>query len=445
MESEGAALMTFDVNTEQIRTHATSVGGVQGNLGAMSDAGAPEAEAYGALLALLGLPGAVTGSVDAVWGAINTAHTGTGQVENGLNHMADRYDADDDLAAFMLRPTIPVASPGGGPGGGAGGGSSIGPSYAASPSERSILSGAGILDSGSSTITALCNGNWVDAALSGVSTALDAAATVADPLGSLLAAGIGWALDHLNPIKDWFDDVAGNPESVAAKGESWANIAGGMEPLAQSWQDSLDRLAWMSGDAISSYRAQADARIETLRRLKGSSEGAAQALDLVAMIVSFVHSFLRDILSSLVGAILSWVAQTVLSLGTLIPWVCGQIATRIASVVGKCSRYVTALTRSGSELTTLLRALKGFGDDILAFLNRITPTPSLYSPRHAGATSPPVPVGPWRPPPGWTPPNPRHATTPWDNLGDIPGDLPWRDSAVNAGSQAGQTATDDDD
>lgn len=436
--------MTFNVDTEQIRTHATAVGGVQGNLAVMSDAGAPDAEAYGALLGLLGLPGAVTGSVDAVWDAINAAHTGTGQVENGLNHMADRYDVDDDMAAFLLKPTVPVIGPAPSSGGGGGGGASIGPSYAASPSERSILSGAGILDSGSTTINALCSGNWVDAALSGVSTVLDAAATAADPLGSLLAAGIGWALDHLNPIKDWFNDVAGNPESVAAKGESWANIAGGMEPLAQSWQDSLDKIAWMSGDAISSYRAQADARITTLRRLKGSSEGAAQAMDLVAMVVSFVHSFLRDILSSLVGAILSWVAQTVLSLGTLIPWVCSQIATRIASVVGKCSRYVTALTKSGTKLASLLKALKGFGDDILRFLNKITPNPHLYTPRHGGPPGAPVPAGPWRPPPGWTPPRGDHAKTPWDNLVEIPGNLPWRDSTVNAGSQAGQTGTDDD-
>lgn len=437
--------MTFDVNTEQIRTHATAVGGIQGNLGVMSDAGAPDAEAYGELLTLLGLPGAVSGSVDSVWGAINAAHTGTGQVENGLGHMADRYDVDDDMAAFMLRPTIPVAGPGGGSGGGGGGGASIGPSYAASPSERSILAGAGILDSGSSTINALCSGNWVDAALSGVSTVLDAAATVADPLGSLLAAGIGWAIDHLNPIKDWFDDVAGNPEAVAAKGESWGNIAAGMDPLAQSWQSSLDHLAWMSGDAISSYRAQADARIETLRQLKGSSEGAQEAMVVVASIVSFVHSFLRDVLSSLVGAILSWVAQTVLSLGTLIPWVVGQIGTRIASVVGKCSRYISALTTSGTKLASLLRALKGFGDDILSFLDKITPNPNLYQPRRSAGPGAPTPIGPWRPPEGWTPPNPRHARSPLDELGDVPGDLPWRDAAVNAGTQSGQGATPDPD
>lgn len=412
----------------------------------MSDAGAPDAEAYGELLKLLGLPNAVSDSVDSVWDAINAAHTGTGQVESGLEHMANRYDADDDMAAFMLRPSVPVISAPSSGGGGGGGGASIQQApFAAVPDERSALAGAGILDSGSSTISNLCEGNWVDAALSGVSTLLDAAATAADPIGSLLAAGIGWALDHLNPVKDWFNDVAGNPESVSAKAESWDNIAAGIDPLATAYRDSLNTLSCMTGDAIGSYKAQADARITTLRRLEGSSEGAAAAMDRVAFIVTFVHNFLRDVLSSLVGAILSWVAQTVLSLGTLIPWVCSQIATRIASVVGKCSRYITGLTKSGTQLASLLRSLKGFGDDILRFLNKITPNPNLYTPRHAGAPAAPVPAGPWRPPHGWTPPRGQHAHTPWDNLADIPGNLPWRDAAANSVNESTRGATPDPD
>lgn len=215
-------------------------------------------------------------------------------------------------------------------------------------------------------------------------------------------------------------------------------------PLGDLWQDSLDKIRWMKGDAITSYFAQADARIEALRQLKGSSEGASEALQVVAVIVTFVHSFLRDILSSLVGAIISWVLQSVLSLGTLIPWVWTQIAIRISSVVGKCSRYVTALTKSGTELGSLPKALMRFGDDVLQFLNKITPNPSLYVPRHGGAPAPPVSPGPWLPPPGWRPNTPRRAKTPWDNLGEIPGDLPWRDSGVNAGTQAGQNATNED-
>ena len=160
----------------------------------------------------------------------------------------------------------------------------------------------------------------------------------------------------------------------------------------------------------------------------------------------FVHSFLRDILSSLVGAILSWVAQTVLSLGTLIPWVCGQIATRIASVVGKCSRYITALTTSGTKLASLLRALKGFGDDILQLPQQDHPEPQ---PLHPAARRPAVGAGARRPVatparldarPTRSTPTPR-GTTPPTSRATCRGATP----PSTRRTQAGQNATPDPD
>lgn len=432
--------MTFNVDTDQLRTHANHVGSVESSLGLMADAGSPDEAAYGELLSLLSVPSWVTDSVDSVWEAISQAYVGAGQVENGINHMAARYDADDDLATFLLKPNVPLISQASSPG--QSGRPSMGPSgYAAAPEARSKVSGAGILDSGTSTIKAFKDEDWVDVGLSGVSVTLDAAATAADPLGSVLAAGFGWALDHVEPIKGWFDDVTGNPESVAAKGESWGNIANGLDPLADSWQSALDKIEWMSGEAIASYKAQADARIKTLRRLKGSSESASEALAVLSGIVTFVHNFLRDILASLAGAIISWATQTFLSLGTLIPWVCTQIATRVASVVNKCRKYITALTKSGTKLATLLKSLKTFADDILRFLNKITPNPNIYAPRHAGPPGPQVPAGPWRPPEGWKPPKPAHAPTPLENLGKVPSDLPWRDAGVNSGVETAKGQT----
>lgn len=430
--------MTYDVDTTLIRQHANLVGGVGTNFLAMSNAGSPDPESYGEILKALGLPSLIDDAVGSTWDSINQSATGTFQVENGLNHMASRYDADDDLARFLLIATIPVASPAGGNGGGSGGGPSISATYAASPADRSLVSGAGILDSGTSTFTAICEGNWIDAALSGVSLVLDAAATAADPIGSLLAAGIGWAIDHLDPIKGWFDDVTGNPEAVVAKGQSWGNIATGLEPLATAWNDSLTSLINpMTGDAVTSYKGQALTRIEAIRQLKGASESAQDAMALTAALVSFVHGFLRDVLASLIGAIISWVAETLLSLGTLIPWVIGQIATRIASVVGKCSRYISSLTRSSQSLSALLRSLKTFGTAVLKLLNKITPNPSMHTPRHAAPGTPgaPPPPGGWKPPEGWTPPRGEHAKGPLDNLQDIPGDVAGgtRDAATNNG------------
>ena len=69
------------------------------------------------------------------------------------------------------------------------------------PSDRSWHSGTGLLDSTASYCEALASESWVDAALSGVAVGFDVYATVVDPFGSLFAAGIGWIIDHLEPLK----------------------------------------------------------------------------------------------------------------------------------------------------------------------------------------------------------------------------------------------------
>ncbi|WP_392542702.1 hypothetical protein [Oryzobacter telluris] len=265
-------------------------------------------------------------------------------------------------------------------------------------------SGAGIIDSGYGTINALCSGNWVDAALSGVALVLDAAATAADPLGSALAAGIGWVIDHLNPIKGWFEEVAGNPGGAVAQAQAWGLIAADLGPAATDWGTSAMRMeGGNEGPAVNAYLDWQATHTEAIAALQGAAEGMQQAISVAAGIVGFVHGFLRDVLAQLVGAAISWVAQAVLSFGTLIPWICGQIGTRVAALTAKCSAFVEGLVRSGSTLGDLLSALGTWGKQLLQLLDKIKANPSLHrpTPRHAAPGGPPTNVPPW----SWTPPD----------------------------------------
>lgn len=69
------------------------------------------------------------------------------------------------------------------------------------------FSGAGLLDSGAQLVAAIESGNWVEGGLAAFSTVADTVAAVIDPLGSLIAAGLGWLIDHFEPIKGWFNDL----------------------------------------------------------------------------------------------------------------------------------------------------------------------------------------------------------------------------------------------
>lgn len=274
-------------------------------------------------------------------------------------------------------------------------------------------SGAGIIDSGTQTITALCTRNWVDAALSGVALVLDSAATAADPLGSAIGAGIGWLIDHLNPIKGWFEEVAGNPGGAVAQAQTWGLISEDLTPAATDWDTSAGNLIKpQSGPAVETYLGWQETHTAAIAELANATKGMQEAIAAAAGIVGFVHGFLRDVLAQLVGAALSWVAEAFLSCGTLIPWICSQIATRVAAVTAKCSSFVTGLVRSGSKLDSLLKALGTWGRNVLKLLDKIKTNPNLHrpTPRHRAPDTGPPTVEPWtwKPPEGYRPDG-RHA------------------------------------
>ena len=76
-------------------------------------------------------------------------------------------------------------------------------------------SGTGVAESIHDLAQALQGGSWLEVGLAGVGAALDVAATVVDPFGSLIAAGLGWLMDHLQPLKGWLEDLTGDAGAVA--------------------------------------------------------------------------------------------------------------------------------------------------------------------------------------------------------------------------------------
>ena len=89
------------------------------------------------------------------------------------------------------------------------------PLVAGSVDTATPFSGAGLLDSGAQLADAISSGNWIEGVIGAVSVAVDTAATVIDPLGSLIGAGLGWLMDHFDPLKTWLNDFAGDAGEVA--------------------------------------------------------------------------------------------------------------------------------------------------------------------------------------------------------------------------------------
>lgn len=261
------------------------------------------------------------------------------------------------------------------------------------PGERGTLSGSGLLDSSVSTCEAIANKDWVDAALSGVGMGFDVVATISDPLGSLFAAGIGWIIDHLDPIKGWFDDLAGNPEAVVAYAGTWLNVSNSLSACNTTFvMGANQKLGHMSGPNMTRYQAHVDDMSDKLSMLSGASRAMSIGTEVAGVLVGFVHGVLRDALAQIAGAICSYVAELVFTLGALTPLVIHQASTRVSALAAEVGPKIKGLKNSVTDLDSLMRELRDILNDIPRFLGDRYSVPNhpgmrwsnvLHNPREA--------------------------------------------------------------
>ena len=232
----------------------------------------------------------------------------------------------------------------------------------------STLSGAGVFDDIEQLSEAIENKSWVSGALAGVALGVDTIAYVSDPLGTLMAWGIGWVFDHIQPFKDWLLQLAGDADQLRANGQTWKNVSATLKAAA----DNIERDVRSSfpdgsftGSTATAYFAASGATTKGIAMTGALSGAVGTAYDVCALIIQFVHDFVRDAISQVVGSILSYAVELVASFGTAFPLVMEQISTKVASLMGSVSKRITALKESlsnlGGKLTNadqLLKSLK---------------------------------------------------------------------------------------
>src|SRR5215207_806272 len=69
------------------------------------------------------------------------------------------------------------------------------------------------------------NRSWVDGTLGVVGAGLDGLALISDPVGALLQYGVAWLIEHVKPLSDALDWLAGDPAQIAAHAQTWRNVA----------------------------------------------------------------------------------------------------------------------------------------------------------------------------------------------------------------------------
>jgi hypothetical protein len=221
----------------------------------------------------------------------------------------------------------------------------------APPQESTALQGTFVLE--------------VDVAVSGFTTAIDAVDLVTDPVQQLVAMGVGWALEHIEPLKGWLNDLTGDAGAVAGFATTWTNIQTQLDTSATDLEtryttDVVDQ----TGVSMNTYRAVQGQNVDALRQLSGASGAVGMALQGCSFIVQMVHDIVRDAISQVVGFLVDvgWKALAVATIPGIITDVV-QLVKSLALDIGKrVTGTITSARNLGDVIDNLSSMLRGLPD-----------------------------------------------------------------------------------
>jgi hypothetical protein len=223
--------------------------------------------------------------------------------------------------------------------------------------------GAGLVEDLDDLAAGFTSGSWVDPTIGGIATALDTLAVCVDPLGSLVAWGVAWLMDHVKPLSDALDWLAGDPDQITAYAQTWRNVSGAANDAAAALRSAVDRdLHGWTGPTAEAYRAHAGTHLQALDGLTRAADLLALVVEGAGMLVATVRALVRDLIAQFVATLAvrlpEWAAAEGITLGLATPFVVTQVGALVGQWVAKIGRFLTGLTNSLRRLMPVLRRLE---------------------------------------------------------------------------------------
>lgn len=216
------------------------------------------------------------------------------------------------------------------------------------------------------------NGGWIDGSLGVLGAGLDALAIVSDPVGALLQYGVAWIIEHVRPLTEALDWLAGDPGQIAGHAQTWRNVAASLRESAAGVDRAVrwDVTDW-GGTAGPAYRAWAGQQQTALVGLANAAGTMAAITEGAGMLIAAVRILVRDAIATCVSRLIVYAAEEAFSLGVATPLVVEQVTTLVASWAGKIARWLKALLASLRRLIPSVDRLSQYIEKLKEVLDRL--------------------------------------------------------------------------
>ncbi|MEV4822054.1 hypothetical protein [Micromonospora sp. NPDC049274] len=252
------------------------------------------------------------------------------------------------------------------------------PLVAARHDSTTAFSGIFIAEDIDALMAGYTSGGWIDVAIGGVATSMDALAFVTDPLGQLVAWGVGWLIEHVKPLSDALDELAGDPDQITAYAQTWRNVGRAAAETGADLRAKVgSQISGWGGSAADAYRRTSDRHIAAMNALTKAADAMAEITTGAGLLVAMVRGLVRDLIAEFVSVLAvrlwEWLAEAGLTLGVATPWVITQVTALAGKWVARIARLLHGLIESLRRLAPILRRLEQLIADLKALLRGATP------------------------------------------------------------------------
>ncbi|QQQ74824.1 hypothetical protein IOD16_27335 [Saccharothrix sp. 6-C] len=244
--------------------------------------------------------------------------------------------------------------------------------FTAGTGDNGWATGISIAESAMDTFNGIKDGNWVEAGLGMVGLAADAAAMAIDPFGTLLSSAAAFLMEHMQPLKEMLDWLAGNPPVIESYSTTWNNVAEELGKIAEEYGAGVRRgtEGW-TGSAAETYRTNSEVHGDALTGAASAAGTVGTVVGLMGMVVGFVREMVRDLIADLVGKLIAWVLEAVFSLGFGTPVIVAQAVTAISKWAAKIAKIVQDLLNTIKKVSPMLKRLVEVFEKIMKVVGKL--------------------------------------------------------------------------
>ncbi|PPK67976.1 hypothetical protein V5P93_007322 [Actinokineospora auranticolor] len=252
--------------------------------------------------------------------------------------------------------------------------------------------GIGLVESAADIYNGVQDGSWVEGGLGVLGGGLEVLSLTLDPIGTLGQYAISWVIEHVKPLRDALNWLAGDADQIAAYAQTWKNVSQAVGGVAGEFATEVANgtSAW-TGPAADAYRANTAEQKEHITAAATGAGTIGTVVEVVGVLVGVVRGIVRDLVAECISTLLirlpQWLAEAGLTLGLATPHIVASVGALVSKWVGRITDVITKLTRSVEKLRPIMARLGQIWEMIKSGLRKLR-----TASRGADAPNAPSPV-----------------------------------------------------